>query len=299
MIALIAASYGVWYFQKTEPIGFPFSYWLTPFAILTTSLVTGAAFFLGFSYLLALLRLKNIFDVGKILNKDTVVSKSRLFIAVSFLVMALASYLVLKYMEKSDFWEHKILFYPYSWLYTASAVPLRAQIAHIMFFGPLTLILYLHWERLSQAAARLGIAASILIVLAPFLALNAESRQLSFPMVISFSIIMQMFSGQFKTSVFLPVFLSILCIIYAQPWYAYFAPQLEGTAFYEKDFQYYFKFQGPWMTPHSMLVHCLWIAPLSIISFKYYRLNSGKFQQAAISGIKQIIDFEKAKERKI
>jgi len=172
-----------------------------------------------------------------------------------------------------DFYALKPAFYPYSWLYGAGGVPFRALVAHIVYYGPLVFLAIAVWPAVARKGAALGPGAALAVLLAPLLALNPETRQLPFTMVVVVTLTV-LYVAEKERGAWVAAAICIASLLYAKPWWAYFAPALKkGDAFLTWPFQAYFKHMGPWMTPSSMLDHTAWLMPVFVLALAWRHLR--------------------------
>ena len=150
--------------------------------------------------------------------------------------------------------------------WTSVVMPLQFLLAHIVYFGPVSILLLVSWRSVATLMAQGRGGLLLGLGLTALLSLNSESRYLAnlWPMVVPF--VAKHFDGRISRRQLMVLLASGL--LFSKVWLLIGAP---ASAIPDFPAQRYFMSQGPWMSPLSyliqsaavlLLVFVLWVAGL-------------------------------------
>jgi hypothetical protein len=133
--------------------------------------------------------------------------------------------------------------------WTSVTMPLQFLVAHVLYFGPIVLLLVASWPNVQARVAKAGFGLVLTLGLTLALSLNSESRYLSnlWPMLVPF--LAQDWDGRLSPGQ-LGLFVSA-SLLFSKVWLLIGAP---ADPLGEYPAQLYFMNQGPWMSGFSYAV---------------------------------------------
>jgi hypothetical protein len=150
--------------------------------------------------------------------------------------------------------------------WTSVVMPLEFLLAHIVYFGPVLVLLLVSWRSVAAMMARVGTGLLLGLSLTAVLSLHSESRYLSnlWPMIVPF--VAKHFDGRLSRRQLMVLLATGL--LFSKVWLLIGSP---ASAILDFPAQLYFMNQGPWMSSLSyviqaaavlLLVFVLWMMGL-------------------------------------
>jgi len=127
--------------------------------------------------------------------------------------------------------------------------PAQFLVAHLIYFGPVVLLLLGSWRLVQARVAQAGLGMVVMLGLAIVLSIDSESRHLSnlWPMVVPF--VAQEWDGRLTSRQL--TMLVMTALLFSKVWLIIGAP---SSPIPQYPAQLYFMNQGPWMTAQSYVV---------------------------------------------
>jgi hypothetical protein len=131
--------------------------------------------------------------------------------------------------------------------------PFSFFVPHVVYFGPIVLVIALYWRRLCDVAGALGPGVVALVLMTILIAMTSESRLaiFGFPMIVALACRAADPESWTRTQILL---VGALSLLYSKVWFPINTQPMEG-ALLDFPFQRYFMQHGPWMANATYAVH--------------------------------------------
>jgi len=168
---------------------------------------------------------------------------------------------------------------PYGFLTTVLISPLQNPflflLSHILYYGPVVILIIFFWNQVSRFCNSIGIAFNLLLLFCIFLSFQSESRMLItlLPMII---LAFTHHINTFKIKQQHLIIFILLSFIFSRFWFKIWETGMQGN-YLEFPMQRYFMNQGPWMsnTMYYVQLAIILLCAIPLYLFvKRSRLNS-------------------------
>jgi hypothetical protein len=160
-------------------------------------------------------------------------------------------------------------------LLIAVAQPLIFLISHVIYFGPILILILFYWKNISKIVNSLGLGSTLFVIFFLFMSINSQSRLIinAVPVFIIFTL---MVISKIDLKTMHIIFFFLLSIIFSKVWYTFDIKQ-----FYDKipgshlhfPIQGYFMNQGPWMSFDMYVLQGVIVLITGVLMYYFLRTH--------------------------
>jgi hypothetical protein len=153
--------------------------------------------------------------------------------------------------------------------------PLLFYVAHVVYFGPILLVLAMLWTRFCRNLSTFGIGLRLFVIVCVALSLNSQSRQAINAIGVFVPLTVLLLEHRRLSAVDVGVW-GMLCLLYSKVWYVMNrgSQAWDGTMQDLLSFplQHYFMNSGPWMSHETYVFQAT--AVLITATFLHFALKA-------------------------
>ena len=153
------------------------------------------------------------------------------------------------------------------------AKPLVFLVSHVVYYGPIILILVFFWKRFCETVRHYGLGLIAALILSLFLSLSPESRQSINTLPLFIPLLVKSVEA-FQWRPYLYWIIGILSVAASKVWFGINDISTTPGHPLSAGFQSYFMHHGPWMSTYTYLLQAQFILGTAVVLFYLLKRHS-------------------------